>query len=54
MAIAITNPNSSKAYVFAEKAEDLTVTGLSTSSELRRIVRAHPAPSERFSDRPFP
>ena len=38
MAIAITNPNSSKAYVFAEKAEDLTVTGLSTSSNVTIAV----------------
>ena len=34
MAIAITNPNSNKTYVFAETAEDLTVTGLSTTSNV--------------------
>lgn len=38
MAIAISNPNSSMAYVFAEKAEDLTVTGLSTSSNVTIAV----------------
>ena len=38
MAIAITNPNSNKTFVFADTAEDLTVTGLSTSSNVTITV----------------
>ena len=54
MAIAITNPNSSKAYVFAENAEDLTVTGLSTSLNVTIAVYLHGASVASFELTPNP
>lgn len=54
MAIAITNPNSSKVYVFAEKAEDLTVTGLSTSSNVTITVYLDGSSVASFELTPHP
>lgn len=54
MAIAISNPNSSKAYVFAEKAEDLTVTGLSTSSNVTIAVYLNGSSVASFELTPHP
>lgn len=54
MAIAISNPNSSMAYVFAEKAEDLTVTGLSTSSNVTIAVYLHGSSVASFELTPHP
>ena len=54
MAIAITNPNSSKTFVFAETAEDLTVTGLSTSSNVTITVYLNSSSVASFELTPHP
>ena len=51
---SITNPNSNKAYVFAENAEDLTVTGLSTSSNVTIAVYLNGSTVASFELTPHP